>query len=142
MEKKQLSRRGFFGTLAAFFGVTALAANRNDELSPKELVRAWEDPEFRNSLTEAQWKQLPPNPAGKMESNGYSGNLYAQSADACSGNNCSGNNCSGNNCSGNNCSGNNCSGNNCSGNNCSGNSCSGNNCSGRSCSAYPCGANV
>ena len=119
-------RRRFLKTLAGV-GAVLVFPRRSKALTPEQIVRAWEDPEYRNSLTESQWNKLPPNPAGDVERSEFTGDLLA------SGNNCSGNNCSGNNCSGNNCSGDNCSGNNCSGNNCSGNNCSGNNCSGQSC---------
>jgi len=130
------SRRKFLSRLTAILGL-GLAANKasaNAQLSPLEIVKAWEDPSFRNSLSKAQWDALPPNPAGEIRGGEFNGDLQmVASGDNCSGNNCSGNNCSGNNCSGNNCSGNSCSGNNCSGNNCSGNNCSGNNCSGYNC---------
>jgi mersacidin/lichenicidin family type 2 lantibiotic len=108
-------------------GVMGFGGGARARLSPEDVVRAWEDPSYRNSLSEAQWDALPPNPAGETKSGEFKGDL-ANSGNNCSGNNCSGNNCSGNNCSGNNCSGDNCSGNNCSGDNCSGNNCSGNNC--------------
>ena len=135
MDKKMVfTRRKLLGTLGSLLGAFLLLPQKSNALTPKEIVRAWEDPEYRKSLTESQWNQLPENPAGKIENAEFSGDLYTQvSGNNCSGNNCSGNNCSGNNCSGNNCSGNNCSGNSCSGNNCSGNNCSGNNCSGRMC---------
>ena len=112
----------------AGLGLLGSKASAKTELTKEEIVKAWQDPEFRNSLTEAQWDSLPSNPAGEIKGGEFKGNLQIASGNSCSGNNCSGNNCSGNNCSGNNCSGNNCSGNNCSGNSCSGNNCSGNNC--------------
>jgi mersacidin/lichenicidin family type 2 lantibiotic len=110
-------------------GFIGSKARAKTELSPEDIVKAWEDPSFRSRLSQSQWDALPPNPAGEIKSGEFNGNLeLAASGNACSGNNCSGDNCSGNNCSGNNCSGDNCSGNNCSGDNCSGNNCSGNNC--------------
>ena len=131
-------RRNFLSTLATLLG-GGLAANKVNaaaQLSPDQIARAWQDPDFRRSLTQEQWEALPPNPAGEIRRGEFKGDLQMASGNFCSGNNCSGNNCSGNNCSGNNCSGNSCSGNNCSGNNCSGNNCSGNNCSGRSCGQW------
>jgi len=32
-----------------------------------DIVRAWKDPEYRNSLTEAERNSVEPNPAGNME---------------------------------------------------------------------------
>ena len=133
MSKFLKSRRGFIGGLLTLLGVSSAA--KANLLSPEEVVRAWEDPKFRNTLTEGQWNAMPENPAGKVENTSFSGNMTAQS----SGNNCSGNGCSGNGCSGNGCSGNGCSGNGCSGNGCSGNGCSGNSCSGNGCSGNNCG---
>jgi mersacidin/lichenicidin family type 2 lantibiotic len=133
---KGVSRRNLLSVLGGVFGLGMATSSTASQrlLSPKEVVRAWEDPKFRAQLTAEQWAALPPNPAGELTNSQFTGDLHAQASwNACSGNNCSGNNCSGNNCSGNNCSGNSCSGNNCSGNNCSGNNCSGNNCSGRMC---------
>ena len=137
------SRRGVLASFIAF-GVSAVFSKKSEasfetrkasELSNEEIAAAWDDPVSRNRLSEEQWAALPSNPAGKIKSGEFGGNIEMASGNNCSGNNCSGNNCSGNNCSGNNCSGNNCSGNACSGNNCSGNNCSGNNCSGNNCSA-------
>ena len=131
-------RRTFLGTLAAFLSGTFLGAKASIKpLTNDQIARAWEDPEYRKSLTDSQWEALPDNPAGKVDRTEFPGDLA--SGNSCSGNNCSGNNCSGNNCSGDNCSGNNCSGNSCSGNNCSGNNCSGYNRSGNNClSGYYC----
>ena len=137
-----MKRRNFLTQLTAVLGLGIVSekansiSHKNDTLSPEDIAKAWENPEFRESLTEAQWESLPQNPAGDLNSGEFSGNLQMASGNSCSGNNCSGNNCSGDNCSGNNCSGDNCSGNNCSGNNCSGNNCSGNNCSGYNCGQY------
>jgi mersacidin/lichenicidin family type 2 lantibiotic len=36
-------------------------------MSQQDIIRAWKDPEFRNSLSEAQRSQLPENPAGTVE---------------------------------------------------------------------------
>ena len=120
MKSSPKSRRNFLTKMLGFLGVSSLVA-KTSTLSAEEIVKAWEDPEFRNNLTDDQWNALPDNPAGEVEYSQFKGSITGQ----ISGNNCSGNNCSGNNCSGNNCSGNNCSGNNCSGNNCSGNNCGG-----------------
>ena len=129
------NRRSFLSKLAAVLGLSIVAKEASSKILDDEtVVKAWQDPAFRASLSEEQWDALPSNPAGEIQSGPFKGGL-----EVASGNSCSGNSCSGNSCSGNNCSGNNCSGNNCSGNNCSGNNCSGNNCSGNSCSSYPCG---
>ena len=137
MTKSSGSRRGFIKSfLGLLGGVTAVKASG---LSADDVVKAWEDSSFRDSLTDEQWNQLPKNPAGKRSYSEFEGNITGQiSGNACSGNSCSGNSCSGNGCSGNSCSGNGCSGNSCSGNGCSGNSCSGNSCSGATCSSSPC----
>ena len=96
-KKKKETRRGFFTKLLGIIGVVAIVPRSS--LSNEEIARAWEDPEFRNSLTEDQWNKLPQNPAGNIENGEFSGDLVAASGNNCSGNNCSGNNCSGNNCS-------------------------------------------
>lgn len=36
-------------------------------MSPNNIIRAWKDPAFRSSLTEAERAALPPNPAGSIE---------------------------------------------------------------------------
>lgn len=36
-------------------------------MSEKDIIRAWKDEEYRNSLTEEQKEQLPENPAGLIE---------------------------------------------------------------------------
>ena len=99
------TRRGFLGKVMAAVGAVALFSRKS--LSSEQIVRAWEDPEYRNSLTESQWNSLPENPAGTIENAEFSGDLLA-SGNGCSGNGCSGNGCSGNGCSGNSCSGNSC----------------------------------
>jgi mersacidin/lichenicidin family type 2 lantibiotic len=45
----------------------SLAANNQIQLTIEEIVRAWESPEFRQTLTAEQLNQLPPNPAGDVE---------------------------------------------------------------------------
>ena len=102
-KSKLILKRNFLKGFAGVFGsLGSFAILKPKPLSAREIVKAWEDPEYRNSLTDSQWSQLPENPAGKIENSQLAGDLNS------SGNNCSGNNCSGNNCSGNNCSGNTC----------------------------------
>ena len=36
-------------------------------MSNEDIIRAWKDPEYRNSLSEEQRSQLPENPAGMIE---------------------------------------------------------------------------
>jgi mersacidin/lichenicidin family type 2 lantibiotic len=36
-------------------------------MSPLDIIRAWKDPEYRLSLSEAEWAQLPAHPAGFIE---------------------------------------------------------------------------
>ncbi|MBD2214268.1 mersacidin/lichenicidin family type 2 lantibiotic [Calothrix sp. FACHB-156] len=36
-------------------------------MSNNDIIRAWKDEEYRNSLTEEQRSQLPENPAGLIE---------------------------------------------------------------------------
>ncbi len=36
-------------------------------MSEFDIIRAWKDPEYRESLTEEQRSQLPENPAGMVE---------------------------------------------------------------------------
>ncbi|MCP6757221.1 MAG: mersacidin/lichenicidin family type 2 lantibiotic [Fischerella sp. CENA71] len=36
-------------------------------MSQQDIIRAWKDEDFRNSLTEEQLSQLPENPAGILE---------------------------------------------------------------------------
>ena len=130
-----ISRRSFLTKMSALLGLGLIGNKVNSkELNAEEIIKAWENPEYRASLTEAQWNALPENPAGSVDNAEFSGDLAQVS-----GNSCSGDSCSGNSCSGDSCSGNSCSGDSCSGNSCSGNSCSGNSCSGNSCSSYSCG---
>ncbi len=91
-------------------------------LSPAQIVRAWESPAYRRTLTKEQKEKIPVNPAGQLMMAGVAGD-FASTTNNCSTDNCSGNNCSTDNCSGSNCSTNNCSGNNCSTDNCSGINC-------------------
>ena len=110
-EKNQtpIGRRSFLGWVGKLgtLAVGAAALVPRPAMSSTQIVKAWEDPEYRNSLTERQWEQLPKNPAGEIENSEFSGDLLA-SGNGCSGNGCSGNGCSGNGCSGNGCSGNSC----------------------------------
>jgi len=43
----------------------------------KDIVRAWRDPVFRASLSEAQRAQLPENPAGMIDLSGTALNAVA-----------------------------------------------------------------
>lgn len=36
-------------------------------MSKNDVVRAWKDPKYRQSLSAAEQAELPPNPAGAME---------------------------------------------------------------------------
>ena len=36
-------------------------------MSNKNIIRAWKDPVYRNSLSESERAALPPNPAGAIE---------------------------------------------------------------------------
>jgi mersacidin/lichenicidin family type 2 lantibiotic len=36
-------------------------------MSSNNIIRAWKDPNYRNSLSEAERAALPPNPAGLIE---------------------------------------------------------------------------
>jgi len=42
-------------------------AMKKQSLSVNEIIRAWKDKSFRDSLTEEQRVQLPANPAGLVE---------------------------------------------------------------------------
>lgn len=115
-------------TIAAVTGLMHQAEAHH--LTPQEIVRAWEDPEYRQTLTEEQRALLPANPAGEIQFTPRAGNtlhfvtLANASSDNCSSSNCSSNNCSSSNCSSSNCSSDNCSSSNCSSNNCSSSNCS------------------
>ena len=96
-----------------------LVTREEVELTPQNIVRAWEDRNFRARLTPRQLQQLPDHPAGfgrllfleDPHTNGSSNNC---SSDNCSSSNCSSSNCSSDNCSSSNCSSSNCSSSNCS----------------------------
>lgn len=117
--------------LTAMAAVTGLMHQaESHHLTPAEIVRAWEDPEYRLTLSEEQRANLPANPAGDIQFTPRAGNtlhfvtLANASSDNCSSSNCSSNNCSSSNCSSDNCSSSNCSSSNCSSNNCSSSNCS------------------
>ena len=95
-----IGRRKFVVSLFGLLGLGFIGskASAKTELSPEDVVKAWEDPSFRSRLSEAQWAALPPNPAGEIKSGEFNGNIELASGNNCSGNNCSGNRCSGNNC--------------------------------------------
>lgn len=94
------------------------------DLSSHDIARAWQDPEFRQSLSIEQIAGLPANPAGDVQYTSRTGNTanFVKLAFA-SGNDCSSDNCSSSNCSSSNCSSDNCSSSNCSSNNCSSANC-------------------
>jgi len=69
-----VSRRGFLkaaaGTAAGVVGAglaLPAAARAAGQLSNEEIIRAWKDQDFRNSLTPEQLAQLPKHPAGQIE---------------------------------------------------------------------------
>ena len=68
-----VSRRNFLlvaaGTVTGIVGASLLApaARAAGQLSNEEIIRAWKDEAFRNSLTEEQRAQLPEHPAGAVE---------------------------------------------------------------------------
>jgi mersacidin/lichenicidin family type 2 lantibiotic len=98
-------RRKLFSRLAGLIGLGLASSKSNAkiQLSTDDIVRAWQDPSFRNALTKEQWEALPSNPAGEVRSGELRGDLQVASGNSCSGNSCSGNSCSGNSCSGNRC---------------------------------------
>ena len=99
-----MKRRNFSAKIASILGLVAVSGKTTaNVLSPDEIVAAWEKPS-QKSLSEQQWSELPPNPAGEITAGQHKEDMLMASGNNCSGNNCSGNNCSGNNCSGNNCS--------------------------------------
>ena len=89
-----------------------LTKRRNDvpaessELTVREIVRAWEDKDFRARLSPRQLMQLPGHPAGvgRLMSVLEGEQNNSASSDNCSSSNCSSSNCSSENCSGNMCS--------------------------------------
>ena len=68
-----VSRRNFLrvaaGTVTGIVGASLLApaARAAGQLSNDEIIRAWKDQAFRNSLTPEQLAQLPEHPAGAIE---------------------------------------------------------------------------
>ncbi|ARV60157.1 hypothetical protein BZZ01_17340 [Nostocales cyanobacterium HT-58-2] len=57
-------------------------------MSQQDIIRAWKDEDFRNSLTEEQLSHLPENPAGILEledeeMKNISGGYYADSKITC-----------------------------------------------------------
>lgn len=58
-------------------------------MSRKDIIRAWKDPEYRASLSEAERARLPANPAGLLEAAedelmaASGGFLYAQAEGTC-----------------------------------------------------------
>src|SRR3972149_678811 len=74
MVMSNVSRRDFLkaaagtaaGVVGAGLALPALARAAG-QLSNQEIIRAWKDEAFRNSLTEEQLAQLPKHPAGQIE---------------------------------------------------------------------------
>lgn len=68
-----VSRRNFLkaaaGTVTGVIGagVAASAVRAAGQLSNEEIIRAWKDEAFRDSLTEDQRSQLPNHPSGQIE---------------------------------------------------------------------------
>ena len=69
-----VSRRGFLkaaaGTAAGVVGAglaLPAAARAAGQLSNEEIIRAWKDQDFRNSLTPEQLARLPEHPSGGIE---------------------------------------------------------------------------
>ena len=69
-----VSRRAFLkaaaGTAAGVVGAglaLPAVARAAGQLSNQEIIRAWKDEAFRNSLTPEQLAQLPKHPAGQIE---------------------------------------------------------------------------
>ena len=52
---------------AALAGTSVRAADAAGQLSSEDVIRAWKDEEFRQSLSDAQRAQLPDHPAGAIE---------------------------------------------------------------------------
>ena len=52
---------------AALVGPSVRAADAAGHLSSEDIIRAWKDEEFRQSLSDAQRAQLPNHPAGTIE---------------------------------------------------------------------------
>ena len=53
--------------LTAVVALQGLAASSPNVLTVEQIVRAWESPEYRETLTAEQLKQLPANPAGEIQ---------------------------------------------------------------------------
>ena len=53
--------------LMSVLAVSGLAASGTVRLTLEQIVRAWESPEFRQTLTAEQQRQLPANPAGDLQ---------------------------------------------------------------------------
>ena len=69
-------RRKLLLRLAGLAGLgVASKANAKIQLSPDEIAKAWQDPSFRNSLSKEQWDALPSNPAGKVTSGEFKGDI-------------------------------------------------------------------
>jgi mersacidin/lichenicidin family type 2 lantibiotic len=118
------TKKHILSTIVAVSGI--LHGAQTAQLTAEQIVKAWEDPEYRQTLTEEQRKLLPANPAGEILCSDLAGNtLYYESSnnDGCSTDNCSGNRCSTDACSGSRCSTDACSGNRCSTDACSGHRC-------------------
>ncbi len=98
-------------------------SNEEAELTPQQIVRAWEDKNYRARLSPRQLMQLPGHPAGVGRLLSVIEESFNMSSNNCSSDNCSSSNCSSDNCSSSNCSSDNCSSSNCSSNNCSGSNC-------------------
>ncbi len=58
------SRKKLLGAAIALGG---LAASPQGELTIEQIVRAWQSPEYRQTLTAEQISQLPSNPAGEIQ---------------------------------------------------------------------------
>jgi len=100
------------------------------ELTPRDIVRAWEDPSFRARLPANLRMLLPEHPAGAVRLAQGGGSRVSEYSNFGSCDNCSSSNCSSSNCSSDNCSSTNCSSDNCSSSNCSGNVCTNWDCNG------------
>ncbi len=52
----------------AAIALGGLTASPQAQLTIEQIVRAWESPEYRQTLTQEQLAQLPENPAGEVKS--------------------------------------------------------------------------
>lgn len=88
MEEKKNAKLMLLSTLAILSGLIHQAQAAH--LTPQDIVRAWEDPEFRLTLSETQLALLPANPAGEIQYTPRAGNtmhfvtLANASTDNCS----------------------------------------------------------